>query len=106
MIRRRAQERAHSLYTELPFTESSRPPTKHRSAFSWSAINMYESRYSSSASSLNSLQKSLLIAFSSALRVSVWLLHSKFIFGLSGRLHRVGRVFSCFAASVAGVHAS
>jgi hypothetical protein len=38
MITRRAQERAHSLKTGLPLTASSRPETKHCSAFSRSAV--------------------------------------------------------------------
>jgi hypothetical protein len=59
----RAQDRAQSRNTYVPSTQSSRPETKHSSAFATAAVNKNESKSKSFICSANASQKSVLLAY-------------------------------------------
>src|ERR1017187_7675576 len=63
MTVRRAQDRAQSRNTWLPLAQSSKPDTKHSSAFVRSAVSKNESKYILSMFSANPLQNSLFVAY-------------------------------------------
>src|ERR1700728_915240 len=63
IITRRAQERAHSLKTEVHLAESSKLWRKHFSALSPSAVSPSESRYRLLISAAKIRQKSALVAY-------------------------------------------
>src|SRR6266404_4988358 len=71
MIILRAQERAHSLKTLLPSTESSSPATKHRSAFARSAVRSKASKYKLFMCSSKTWQKSASVAYCMVLSFGV-----------------------------------
>lgn len=62
IIVRRAQNRAQSRNTYVPSTQSSRPETKHSSAFATSAVSKNDSKYKSFIFSANASQKLGLVA--------------------------------------------
>src|SRR5215510_12723195 len=69
MIVRRAQERAHSLKTGLPFMDSARPATKHSSALFGSPVNRNDSRYILLISSVKIRSRSEAVAYASEFRI-------------------------------------
>ncbi len=89
MIVRRAQDRAQLRKTWLPSMQSSKPETKHSSAFVRSAVSKNESKCILSIFSLNTLQNSVFVAYNCDFSVGIGFLRGIVSFVLSDSPLRV-----------------
>src|SRR5215831_12702585 len=86
---RRLQECAHCLKTRFECTESSKPPTKHCSAFAWSAVRSNDNEYNPIMFSLKIPQKSPGAAY-----------RSSFMCGLLGRDCNIAFMIPSYSGSL------